>query len=362
MLRHLLNVFALLVATALIGCGGDDDPPPTTPPGPAPPTRTCGCPRDYPTIVDALAAAFQGDGRTVSLAAGDYTVDASLDHAVSLRCRPGQAGLVRLLDSRLTVRADTDTVTLHGLVLAGDDTLLSVPGAATVLVDSCRIQDAVLGILHTGGGALTLRDTRITQCNGSGALHAHGTARLQLHRTTIDQCTAGETGVIHATGATNLSWHDVSLASCTADQAVLNLTDTTSGEIDGLMTSFCTPYTVRHRGGALTVRDAWFQLQAGTSVAVGAGSTLTLDACRFLQCVWPVVEVGGTAEIWSTVVFDGAGPGPAWLVGDGGTVSAANCTVHRGAGPLLPAGRRRHRRPGRRAGHRPGHPPWPAAR
>lgn len=336
-LRPLSLLALILVLAAITGCGSDDDPPPTTPP-PPPGEQGLRVPEDYPTIVDALAVAFAGPERAVSLAAGDYTVDASLDEPVTLRCRPGQVGQVRLVDSRLVVRAHADTVALHGLVLAGGDTLLTVLGAATVTLDSCRIQDAVLGIQHTGGGGLAVTDSRIHHCSGGGAIHAHGAASFGLHNTTIEQCTAGESGVAQVTGATVLDWTDVRLDVCTGDQAVLNLEDTAGGTIDGLIATFCPPYTVRHRGGALTLRDAWFEFQSGTSVAVGLGSRLTLEECRFLQCVWPVLEVGGVADMGSCVVYDGAGPAAAWLVGDGGELTAARCTVHQGAGPLVDAG------------------------
>ncbi len=332
-------VSALIFILAITGCGGDGDDPPVTPPE-LPVETGLLVPEDYPTIADAVAAArADGSSREVSLAAGEYTVDLSLDWSVTLRRRSGLLGEVRLIDSRLTVRAGSeDTVRLRGLVFVGGDTALAVPGDAVVVVDSCRIRNAVLGIQHTGAGALALDTVEFVDCLGSGAIHVADAASLTLVDCTFRDCQSDEAGVVRVAGTTPLIWRGGRLDGCASDQTVVSVEDAAGGAMDGVIVTFCTPYTVRHRGDLLTLTDCWFEMQSGTSLGVGSGSRAEVSGCHFRQAVWPVMDVGGEVAVSACVVFDGLGHGPALLLGDGGRLTADAITVHQGAGPLLSLG------------------------
>jgi len=338
-LISIATVCLVALAAVISGCGDDGGDPPVTPPDPPVVTGLL-VPEDYPTVADAVAAArADGASREVSLAPGDYTVDLSLEWTVTLSGRGDLLGEVRLIDSRLTVRADAaDTVRLRGLVFDGGDTVLAVPGDAVVMVDVCRIQNAVLGIQHTGSGALELDTVEFVDCRGSGAIHVADAAAFELRDCTLRDCQSDEVGVVRVAGATPMIWQGGRLDSCAGDQAVVSVEEAAGGTMDGVIITFGTPHTVRHRGDRLTLTDCWFEMQSGTSLGVGAGSRAVVTGCRFRQAAWPVVDIGGEVDLTACVVFDGLGDGPVVLLGAGGVLTADRLTVHDGAGPLLSLG------------------------
>ncbi len=301
-----LRLLALLIMlVALAGCGGDDDGPTVQPP----PTDTgLLVPEDYPTLYDALAAAGPTD--EVSLAPGVYTVDASIERGVTVRRRQHVEGEVRLVDSRLVVRAPAgDHVVLEGLTMVGGDTLISVPGGADVTLSGCRLARAVLGILHPVSGDLELADCDLDSLGPGGALVVGGAARL--------------------------SFIGGNVRACEADQAVIDLRDEVWAGISQVNFVDCPRYTIRQRGVTMSVGRCTFVRATGPSLVVGAGSRGDVDDCTFVDSVWPVAEVGGDLTLDPVVIARGLGDGPAVQVNPGGDLFLGNVTVHDGAGPAV---------------------------
>jgi hypothetical protein len=331
--RHLALLLALALALPLFGCGGDDDDGGPGPIEPPPPGGLL-VPEEYATIVDALAFADVGD--TVSLAAGSYTVDASVERAVTIRGR--EPGVV-LTDSRFTVRASgIGAVRLEDLAMTGGDTALVVQGDMMVEVYGVTFADLALGILHRGDGTLVVDRSSFTGLGPGGAVHGQAEASVNLHTVTVTDCTAGDRGVVWVGEAAGLSISEAEFAGCTASQAVVNL-ETSLGA--GLMdVSFvdCIPYAVRHRARDLGLMRCAFDGLEFPAVAVGEGSTAEIDSCAFTGGRWPQLEVGGELDVTTSVITAGSGDEPAIMVGAGGVVSMDLCTVHSGVGPWVSVG------------------------
>ncbi|MEZ4389037.1 MAG: hypothetical protein R3D98_15935 [Candidatus Krumholzibacteriia bacterium] len=301
-LRPLALLLLLLVLT-LVGCGKDDaivDPPPAD--------TGLRVPEDYATLYDALAAAGLTD--EVSLAPGAYTVDASLDRGVTVRARRFTAGEVRLLDSRLTVRAPAgDRVVLEGLTMIGGDTLVSAPGGADLALVACRLVRATLGVLYTVDGDLDLVDCDLDSLGRGGAVHVGGQARL--------------------------TWQGGAVRACTADQAVIDLRDEARASIASVTFVDCPRYTIRHRGLTLELDGCGFVQATGPSLAVGAGAVAHAGGTAFLDSAWPAIEVAGQLTLDPCLIAGGLGDGPAIQLNAGGALFMVDTTVHDGAGPAL---------------------------
>ncbi|MBD3220217.1 hypothetical protein GF314_03165 [bacterium] len=329
-------LMAAVLAMPLAGCSGDDGDGPVDPPPPDPPAGGRLVPEDYPTLIDALAAAAPGD--TVSLAAGTYTVDASLDRAVTIRART--TGEVALTGSRLTVRAGAGAggaVRLVGLAFSGGDTALVVQGASDVSADSCSFTSLVCGVLHTGSGILDLNAVSFDAMSG-GALHTVDAGRVTIDGLEVTASTAGERGVIWSRGTSDLVIRSGRLAATTAAQAVLDLETTGQVVLEDLAFEDCGPYPVRRKSGPLTMTGCRFNDLTAPAVGLGPDAATTIDACEFARSTWPAIEAAGTVTLTGSAFVDGRGDGAAILVTDGAEVTIDRATFHGAPGPWLRLG------------------------
>lgn len=307
MSNRLRSVVVLVPFFLLMASCGDGDGT-ETPTGPGADVTGLRVPEDFPTLYDALAAATTAD--TISLAAGRYTVDASIDRGVAIRGRTGDPADVVLLDSRLVVRASAGQhVTLQDVGLRGGDTLVTLQSDADLTLTGCHLAVAELGILHAGAGGLSLRD--------------------------CDLDTLGAAGAVVVSGGGTIDWSGGQVRRCRATQAVLDLQPGARGVLTGVTFLEGPRYGIRHRGADLTLTDCTFRDALGPGLVVAPGARATLTGCRFTAGIWPAVEVGGMLTAETTVVAWGQGPAAAMQVSSPGRVSLARVTIHDGDAPAL---------------------------